>query len=202
MTELERGRAIAIGRCTFTPGTFAKRFAGTISIQATGSRTITDAQARRLAIQCWIFRKQIAAMANVTRGKGDAWVSGADLLPDGAPEGYQTPRERERAAIAETERRHRLADNALAEALRGWKQGMTLAMIVVQPGLEHRAKHWLVKNIAPSGLGGTVVVADDKQTEPVLLLWTVDEVGGWVNRDRKRRVGFLRGVDMEGGSLL
>jgi hypothetical protein len=82
-TEIEVQRAIAVAKCKFFPGSFAKRFARDLKAQVTSTHKITEAQARRLVIQCYIFRRQIQDESS-------------HLVPLSPPEGYETPtRQRE-----------------------------------------------------------------------------------------------------------
>lgn len=63
MTTLERRRALALGKCRFTPGTFAKRFAFQTAVRAgpQGTGTITEAGAAKLEELCWTYRRHLPA---------------------------------------------------------------------------------------------------------------------------------------------
>lgn len=67
-----------LSRGLFSEWLEQKRFAADISWQARERGEITEKQAARLEIQAWIFRRQIPK----------------ELLPDNAPEGYLTPKQR------------------------------------------------------------------------------------------------------------
>lgn len=81
MTPGERATVCALARCTFPTGSFSKRFARDLRGQAGGESdpgTITDKQAERLAVQAYIYRRQMPP----------------HLVPSSPPPGYQTPRQR------------------------------------------------------------------------------------------------------------
>lgn len=61
VTDLERGRAAALAKCSFLPGHPAKRFALNIAAQVNGDHGITDKQAAMLEAYCWRYRRQVEA---------------------------------------------------------------------------------------------------------------------------------------------
>ncbi len=63
-------------------------------------QTITDRQAACLAVQCFIFRRQMPASAARFLERGELPVIPPDLVPPQPPPGYQTPRQRHAAAVA------------------------------------------------------------------------------------------------------
>ena len=99
MTDTERARALALGCCSFPPASFSKRFARTIAAQAAAeSATITEKQARRLDVQCYIYRRQLPV----------------GIAPSQPPEGYMTPAQR--AAFNSLAERMAKAERLKAEA--------------------------------------------------------------------------------------
>lgn len=94
MTTLEHARALALGGCTFAPASFSKRFARDLSAQARGAGMITEKQAARLAVQCFIFRRQMPAAAARLRARGELPAIPPDFVPAQPPPGYATPKQR------------------------------------------------------------------------------------------------------------
>lgn len=105
MTALERARALALGGCSFPCASFSKRFA-----RALGSGRISEREAARLAVQCYIYRRQVPSAAVGCEVRGEIAAIPRDLVPLTPPEGYMTPREREALARLEVERRRLAAE--------------------------------------------------------------------------------------------
>jgi hypothetical protein len=63
MTPLEIERAVALAKCTMSPGTKSKSFAHAMSAMATAnpSKELTPLQARFLLDLSWKFRRQMPA---------------------------------------------------------------------------------------------------------------------------------------------
>lgn len=108
MTPLEKARALALGWCSFPPATFSKRFARTMAAQARGEALITEAQAVRLEVQCYIYRRQVPAMARELVVSGQLQEIPPGIVPDTPPPGYATPKQRELSYRMEMERRRAL----------------------------------------------------------------------------------------------
>lgn len=61
MTDLERQRALHVGRCTFPVASWAKRFASDMESVARGSEPdITEREAAALERLAWTYRRQLA----------------------------------------------------------------------------------------------------------------------------------------------
>jgi hypothetical protein len=78
LTAAEKESALALGRCSFPVASFSKRFARDLVAQVESRGEITDRQASRLAIQAYIYRRQMPA----------------HLVPASPPPGYETPKQR------------------------------------------------------------------------------------------------------------
>lgn len=61
ITDLERDRALALGSCRFSPGTFAKRWCHMMAdrVRTGAATTITEKEAECLARMAWTFRRQL-----------------------------------------------------------------------------------------------------------------------------------------------
>lgn len=59
MSDEQKLKAIALGKCTFPPGTNQKRFAQTMKAKAETNGEITDKQAAYLDIMIHRYRRQI-----------------------------------------------------------------------------------------------------------------------------------------------
>ena len=76
MTPDEVRMALALGACRFSPGTFAKRFAGQTAANAVHDQLITDKGAAFLRKLVWSYRRQIPAA--VVALAGPPVVSGTE----------------------------------------------------------------------------------------------------------------------------
>jgi hypothetical protein len=76
VTDLERRRALALGRCTFPPATSVKRFARDMAriAEHKPAQELTENQARWLETLCWRYRRQLQE-----NGHGN-------LVPEAKPE--------------------------------------------------------------------------------------------------------------------